>query len=216
MMKLKFCGFTRKEDIEKVKQLNVDAVGFIHYPNSKRHLPITMINELMKSLPVTVEKVVVVVNPSRTTIDALANYTAMTTIQLHGNEPLETIQYIRAHYPDLRIIKALSARNQEELQRRLDQYRNQVDEFIIDTPSQDYGGTGQTYDWEILSGIHDVPFIIAGGLNYDHIQTIKQMDLNHHGYDIASGIETEGRKDLDKMRRIIESVKGVTKYDKLI
>ncbi|CAM3061879.1 hypothetical protein STAR110904_04105 [Staphylococcus argensis] len=35
MMKLKFCGFTRKEDIEKVKQLNVDAVGFIHYPNSK-------------------------------------------------------------------------------------------------------------------------------------------------------------------------------------
>ena len=104
-MKLKFCGFTRKEDIEKVKQLNLDAVGFIHYPNSKRHLSITMINELMQPLPVKVEKVVVVVNPSLATIDALANYTAMTTIQLHGDEPLETIQYIRAHYPDYALLK---------------------------------------------------------------------------------------------------------------
>ncbi len=104
-MKLKFCGFTRKEDIEKVKQLNVDAVGFIHYPNSKRHLPITMINELIKPLPVKMEKVVVVVNPSRDTIDALATTTAMTTLQLHGNEPLEIIQYIRAHYPDYALLK---------------------------------------------------------------------------------------------------------------
>ncbi|CAM3061911.1 N-(5'-phosphoribosyl)anthranilate isomerase [Staphylococcus argensis] len=155
-------------------------------------------------------------NPSRATIDDLATKTPMTTLQLHGNEPLEIIQYIREHHPDLRIIKALSAHNHEELQTRLDYYINQVDELIIDTPSQDYGGTGQTYDWEILHGIHDVPFMIAGGLNYDHIQTIKQMDLNHHGYDIASGIETEGRKDLDKMIRIIESVKGVTKHGKSI
>lgn len=52
-------------------------------------------------------------------------------------------------------------------------------------------------------------FLIAGGMNYKNIQSVSKLNLNHNGYDIASGIETNGVKDSEKMQAIIELVKGV-------
>ncbi|MGO2789216.1 MAG: phosphoribosylanthranilate isomerase, partial [Staphylococcus saprophyticus] len=90
----------------------------------------------------------------------------------------------------------------------IDYYKHSVDQFIIDTPSQSYGGTGKTYDWKILDTIHDVDYLIAGGINYENIQKIENLSLHHTGYDIASGIETNHKKDLNKMLEIIKLLKG--------
>lgn len=80
--------------------------------------------------------------------------------------------------------------------------------FIIDTPSKSYGGTGKVYDWEMLKTLNDVNYLIAGGMNYDNIQAVTSLDLAHQGYDIASGIETNNEKDMEKMAAIIKLVKG--------
>ena len=146
--------------------------------------------------------------PERATIDSIINHTGITTIQLHGNEPISTVQYIRQQNSNLKIIKALPAVNQQTLLTSIDDYKHSVDQFIIDTPSQSYGGTGKTYDWKILDTIHDVDYLIAGGINYENIQKIENLSLHHTGYDIASGIETNHKKDLNKMLEIIKLLKG--------
>ncbi|MBU7216287.1 phosphoribosylanthranilate isomerase [Staphylococcus gallinarum] len=208
-MKLKFCGFKTLDDVEKAKNLNIDAIGFIHYPKSKRFVDVQTINQFTQLIPDDKEKVVIVVNPSKTTISDLITHTGITTIQLHGDETLATINYIKQIAPQLKIIKALPAKDLATLQQSIIHYQQSVDLFIIDTPSEDFGGTGKVYDWSILKSLSDIEFLIAGGINLENIKKIEQLNLNHVGYDIASGIETDGVKDSEKMYEIIEYVKGV-------
>ncbi|PTL16402.1 phosphoribosylanthranilate isomerase, partial [Staphylococcus gallinarum] len=167
------------------------------------------INQFTQLIPDDKEKVVIVVNPSKTTISDLITHTGITTIQLHGDETLATINYIKQIAPQLKIIKALPAKDLATLQQSIIHYQQSVDLFIIDTPSEDFGGTGKVYDWSILKSLSDIEFLIAGGINLENIKKIEQLNLNHVGYDIASGIETDGVKDSEKMYEIIEYVKGV-------
>ena len=169
-MKLKFCGFKTLDDVEKAKNLNIDAIGFIHYPKSKRFVDVQTINQFTQLIPDDKEKVVIVVNPSKTTISDLITHTGITTIQLHGDETLATINYIKQIAPQLKIIKALPAKDLATLQQSIIHYQQSVDLFIIDTPSEDFGGTGKVYDWSILKSLTDIEFLIAGGINLENIK----------------------------------------------
>lgn len=207
-MKLKFCGFRQLSDVKKAKDLDIDAMGFIHFPKSKRFVDIQTIRQFTDVIPDDKEKVVILVNPDYDVIDSLIEETGITSIQLHGEEPLSTISYIRQKSKDIKIIKALPAKDSESLLTAIEYYKHVVDQFIIDTPSQNYGGTGKVYDWEILKVVNDIDYLIAGGINYENIQKIEKLSLQHSGYDIASGIETNNDKDKGKMKSIIELVKG--------
>lgn len=94
-MKLKFCGFKTIEDVYKAKDLDIDAIGFIHYPKSKRYVDIDKIEAFANIIPEDKDKVVIVVNPDYQTLSNLIDNTNITTIQLHGSENLETIHFIR-------------------------------------------------------------------------------------------------------------------------
>ncbi|HDF8198276.1 TPA: phosphoribosylanthranilate isomerase [Staphylococcus aureus] len=189
-MKLKFCGFTSIKDVTAASQLPIDAIGFIHYEKSKRHQTITQIKKLASAVPNHID---------------LSN-TSINTIQLHGTESIDFIQEIKKKYSSIKITKALAA--DENIIQNINKYKGFVDLFIIDTPSVSYGGTGQTYDWTILKHIKDIPYLIAGGINSENIQTVNQLKLSHQGYDLASGIEVNGRKDIEKMTAIVNIVKG--------
>ncbi|MBE5662960.1 phosphoribosylanthranilate isomerase [Staphylococcus sp. SS60] len=205
-MKLKFCGFTSIEDVIAASQLTIDAIGFIHYEKSKRHQTIAQIKKLASVVPDYIDKVCVMVNPDLTTIEQVLINTPINTIQLHGTETVDLIKEIKKKYPSIKIIKALPA--DEHIISNINNYKAFVDLFIIDTPSVSYGGTGQTYDWTILKHIKDIPYLIAGGINSENIQTVNQLKLSHLGYDLASGIEVNGRKDIAKMTAIVNIVKG--------
>lgn len=207
-MKLKFCGFRQLADVKKAKDLDIDAMGFIHFPKSKRFVDIQTIKQFTDIIPEGKEKVVILVNPEYKVIDSLIEETGITSIQLHGEEPLSTISYIRQKNKDIKIIKALPAKDSASLLTAIEYYKYVIDQFIIDTPSQNYGGTGKVYDWKMLEVIRDIDYLIAGGINYENIQKIAQLSLQHSGYDIASGIETNNVKDKCKMESIIELVKG--------
>ncbi|MCE5002145.1 phosphoribosylanthranilate isomerase [Staphylococcus pseudoxylosus] len=207
-MKLKFCGFRQLSDVKKAKDLDIDAMGFIHFSKSKRFVDIQTIRQFTDTIPDDKEKVVILVNPDYDVIDNLIEETGITSIQLHGEEPLATISYIRQKSKVIKIIKALPAKDSASLLTAIEYYKHVVDQFIIDTPSQNYGGTGKVYDWEILEVVKDIDYLIAGGINYENIQKIEKLSLQHSGYDIASGIETNNDKDKCKMQSIIELVKG--------
>src|SRR5699024_10890133 len=108
-MKLKFCGFKTLEDVNKAKDLNIDAIGFIHFPQSKRFVDLEKIQTLTKIVPNDKEKVVIVVDPNNPTLSKLIDGTDMTTIQLPGNESLETIDLISKRKKSSKINKASSA-----------------------------------------------------------------------------------------------------------
>ncbi len=108
-MIVKFCGFKTESDIKKIKKLEVDAVGFIHYPDSKRHVSLKQLKYLAKIVPDHIEKVVVVVNPQMSTIKRIINQTDINTIQLHGNESIQLIRNIKKLNSKIRIIKAIPA-----------------------------------------------------------------------------------------------------------
>ena len=203
---LKFCGFKTKSDILKANSLDIDMIGFIHYPKSKRHLNIEQINYLNQFVAKHIHRVIVVVNPTYKVLNTLLQKSNVNGIQFHGNET------IKLNFKNIKIIKALPAT--ENLNRDMNQYKPWVDLFIIDSPSIQFGGTGQTFNWKILESVsQDIPYLIAGGINISAIQQIEKLDLSHKGYDISSGIETNECKDKLKMETIINYVKGSLEYE---
>lgn len=212
-MKLKFCGFRTVADVKQARYLDIDAIGFIHYPKSKRFVDTTTLKSLINLVPNDKQTVVIVVNPTMDKIAELVRETALSTIQLHGDESVAFVAQVKQNFPRLKVIKALPATDIDSLNANLAAYQPYVDLFILDTPSKAYGGTGQQFDWQILQQIIDIPYLIAGGINYDNIQHIEQLHLKHNGYDIASGIETNAYKDSSKMNDIIKLVKGASAYE---
>lgn len=92
---LKFCGFKTKSDILKANSLDIDMIGFIHYPKSKRHLNIEQINYLNQFVAKHIHRVIVVVNPTYKELNTLLQQTNVNGIQFHGNETIELIQVMK-------------------------------------------------------------------------------------------------------------------------
>ncbi|MBL7573155.1 phosphoribosylanthranilate isomerase [Staphylococcus saccharolyticus] len=195
-MIVKFCGFKYSTDVDRIRNLNVDAIGFIHFTKSKRHVTIKKMQQLTKLIPSHIDRVAVVVDPSITLVETLIKQTNINTIQLHGNERVQLIKNIKAIKPGIKITKAIPA--DKYLKEHIQKYQNYVDLFIIDTPSENYGGTGKVFNWNMLKNIKNVKFLIAGGLNIENIQQLEKLQLGQAGYDIASGIETNNFKDFNK------------------
>lgn len=205
-MYIKCCGFKEKSDIETAVKYQADAIGFITFPKSKRYVTVEEISTLSKDIDDKVDKVAIVVNPIIKDIEALVESTSINTIQFHGDETVDFIEKVKIKYPNIKIFKALPAN--DSLEDDIQLFKGQVDLFLIDTPSKDYGGTGKSYDWSILEHIEDVPYLIAGGLDLEKIQQIEKRELSNIGYDISSGIETEGKKDKSKIKTLLTQLKG--------
>ncbi len=105
-MIVKFCGFKYSTDVDRIRNLNVDAIGFIHFTKSKRHVTIKKMQQLTKLIPSHIDRVAVVVDPSITLVETLIKQTNINTIQLHGNERIQLIKNIKAIKPGIKITKA--------------------------------------------------------------------------------------------------------------
>ncbi|ARJ50591.1 phosphoribosylanthranilate isomerase [Staphylococcus lutrae] len=206
-MYLKYCGFTREEDIEHAIQCDIQAIGFITYPKSKRYVDLSRLAQLSRSIPETIDVVAVTVNASMDELSALVEQTAINTLQFHGDESPEQLMAFQQRYPEIQIFKALPAG--PLLNAHIQIYQPIVDRILIDTPSSNWGGTGETFDWQQLHALTTRDYLVAGGFNIDNIQDFLDAYPNVAGMDIASGIEKEtGIKDKVKMTKIATILKG--------
>jgi phosphoribosylanthranilate isomerase len=82
--------------------------------------------------------------------------------------------------------------------------------YLLDTKSEDaYGGTGQSFNRQIAVGVAGrIPVIIAGGLNPDNVAGVVE-EVHPWGVDVSSGVETDGQKDMAKIKNFISEVKAV-------
>lgn len=195
-MKVKLCGMYRPEDITYVNEVQPDYVGFVFYEKSHRAVTAKQAREFRKNLDPKIRTVGVFVDEDPKTIIELLEEGTLDAAQLHGSETEEDIQYLQAvcHKP---VIKAVKVRDRYDVEAWLD---SSADYLLFDNGM----GTGETFDWSVLGGI-DREFFLAGGLHPENL-TAAMETVRPYGVDISSGIESDRKKDPEKMRRIMELV----------
>lgn len=193
MTKVKICGLSTKEAVETTVSAGADYIGFVFAP-SKRQVTLEQAAELAEIIPANVKKVGVFISPSRAELLEAVDKVGLDFVQVHGqvvdklfeNLPCGSIQAVQVdgngHVPN-----------------------SQADYLLFDAP---VAGSGQTFDWGRLDTTELAqPFFIAGGLNEDNVARAIQH-FSPFAVDVSSGVETDGQKDHEKIRRFIERVKN--------
>ena len=209
MVKIKICGLRSKRDIEIVNRYKPDYIGFIFAP-SKRVITKEEGKEFIELLDKDIKSVGVFVNEKFEKVIEIAEYCNLDIVQLHGEESVEYLKKIDKKYE---VWKAFSVKSSEKkLKNKLEEYREVSDLFLLDAYSKDArGGTGETFDWELIEGISKKNRVaLAGGIKATNIK--KAVDLvQPEIIDISSGVEVEGIKDEKKISEIMKKIKFLNK-----
>lgn len=202
-MKLKVCGLTKLNQIGELISLNTDFLGFIFYQKSPRYVLNSLTFEQIKSVKHT-GKVGVFVNERIEQILEISEKGELNFIQLHGDESDEFISELREKLiPEVKIIKVFRiGTDLENLKFKIQNLKSEVDYLLFDTDSKSFGGTGNSFDWQILNELEiNKPYFLSGGISEENIEKIKFVKQKPFALDINSKFEIEpGNKDLEKIK----------------
>lgn len=198
-MKIKICGLTRPEDIACVNRLVPDYIGFVFWPRSRRLVTRQQAAQLKAMLSPEIRAVGVFVNAPMEEVAGLLAEGIIDMAQLHGEELEEDIRYLQT-VTGKPIIKAVKVHGRQDVEAWLE---SAADFLLFDSGM----GSGQTFDWGLLEGVSR-PYFLAGGLGPDNLEQVLFQD-GPYGVDLSSSLETDGRKDPEKMRRVMELVRSV-------
>lgn len=197
MTRIKLCGMMRVADVEAAKRLNADFAGFILSEGFRRTIDKGTFYELSSRLTQTnVKKVGVFVNEPIENI--VADFDEMLElIQLHGSEDEAYIRRLRS-YTDKPIIKAFKIQTGEDVSAACE---STADFILLDSGT----GTGKTFDHSLIGRI-ERPFFLAGGLDAENVG--RAIDaIKPFAVDASSSLETDGRKDINKMTAFVNAVR---------
>ena len=200
--KIKLCGLTRFCDIEVVNDLRPEYIGFVFAPKSRRFVSPEQAAALKQALSPEILAVGVFVDGQMEQIAALLSAGIIDIAQLHGGEDEAYIGRLRA-CTDKPIIKAFLVDSEADLYRAQE---STADYVLLDSGS---GGTGTAFDRELLTKI-DRPYFLAGGLTVSSVAEAVER-WRPYAVDVSSGIETDGKKDPEKMRRFVGCVRSTSK-----
>lgn len=199
-----------KHNIAEVAALQPDYLGFVFYEKSPRYF-----EGEIPSLSLGIKKVGVFVDEKISKVIDLCKKYSLDVIQLHGNETKEYVLdlqgYLTLLYPDVLMWKAFSVDEEFDFS-EIKIFENKVDAFLFDTKGKEKGGTGKTFDWEILKKYPSKKtFILSGGIGLEEVDSLKKLlktDLPIHAIDVNSRFETEpGMKDFLALTLFIELLK---------
>ena len=203
---LKVCGLKHKNNLLDVISAGVDYVGMIFYEKSPRYMVDTLFPEDVWFLPDEVEKIGVFVHADKAYIEKYARLYQLDIIQLHGNESVDFCKQIQdLGYP---VIKAFGVDDTFDFS-VVEAYRHAVDFFLFDTKSNQYGGSGKSFDWNLLNQYHgDIPFFLGGGVSIDQLPDILCRPLPKlFAVDMNSRLETEpGLKDITLVKEAVRLI----------
>ena len=209
----KICGITRVEDVHAVANAGCDAIGFVFYPPSPRHVTLEQAEILIRAVPAYVQVVGLFVNRHADEIQAILNKVALDILQFHGDETPEQCQAI-AQQVGRRWYKAIQVQPDLDIVAEIQGYQDAgASAVLLDAWHPDLkGGTGHSFDWDTFPKLN-IPLILAGGLNPDNIE---QAILTTQAYavDVSGGVESaKGIKDQQLIERFMQGVhRGSAKY----
>ncbi len=201
--RVKICGITRRQDAEFAVEMGADALGLVFYEPSPRAVTIAQAHEIIVALPPFVSIVALFVDAKADYVKACMAALPINILQFHGNESVEYCEQFNYPY-----MKALRMRDGFDLKEATRQYKS-ASALLLDSYQPGVpGGTGQVFDWSLVSNIN-LPVILAGGLNADNVaQAIKQVEP--YAVDVSGGVElSKGIKAQDKVRKFMQEVVNV-------
>lgn len=202
MSKLKLCGIRREEDVEYLNEFPPDYAGFIFAP-TRRYVSPKTAKMLISRLDTKIKSVGVFVDMPISEMKTFADM--LDVFQLHGGEDEEYISELRKIIPEkCEIWKAVRLKVPEDIDKA---ESLSADRLLIDAyDPNEYGGTGKSARIDlILNREIAKPFFIAGGISADNISDVNRLlGGRAYGFDVSSGIETDGVKDREKIQRLTE------------
>jgi phosphoribosylanthranilate isomerase len=211
MTRIKICGISDEIHALAAAEAGADFIGLVFAPSRRQIIPARArdtVDAVKKSSAAT--KVVgVFVNAPVFQINEIADFCALDVVQLSGDESWEdcrkianpVIKAIRVGRQSLEEVCAeLSAASRLLARRRF--------VTLLDSEAEGkYGGTGQTFDWDLAREVaRKFQVIIAGGLDPQNVATLIKR-VSPWGVDVSSGVETSGVKDIDKIVAFIEAAR---------
>ena len=197
MTKIKLCGLSRDCDIEAANALRPDYIGFVFAVKSRRYVPPETAAELKQLLIPEIRAVGVFVDEAPERVARLLNDGVIDLAQLHGSEDEGYIRRLR-NLTDGLLIQAFRIRTEKDLRRA---EMSTADEILLDAGA----GTGTAFDWTLLQGV-ERRYFLAGGLNPENVRKAIRS-VGPYGVDVSSVIETDSRKDQEKMAAFVAAVR---------
>ncbi len=201
IVKVKICGITNYKDAAAALDMGADLLGFNFYPKSPRYIQPTKAIEIINKLPGFIDIAGVFVNESIEQIKETKKLCQLDWLQLHGDEdPNFCREFLSI---DVKVMKAIRVKDQQDIKKADDFF---TDAILLDAFNPEkYGGTGLTFDWNVIGHISKRVFL-AGGINPDN--AAQAAELGVYGIDVCSGIEAEpGKKDHRKMKKLFENIR---------
>jgi phosphoribosylanthranilate isomerase len=207
-VKVKICGLTNLADATVAAEAGADALGFIFYEASPRHVAVEAAAQIIRQLPPFLVKVGVFVDaPPERVLQAVAEC-GLNLLQFHGSESPD---YCRQF--GLMTMKAFRVRDAASLQALADY---PTDAWLLDTyAAGKVGGTGEAFNWDLAVQAQKWgrPLFLAGGLTPDNVAEAVRR-VRPYAVDVSSGVEAEpGRKDHGKVRAFIQAAKSASGED---
>ncbi len=200
--RVKICGITRIEDALAAARAGADAIGLVFEPKSPRYVKPDQALSILRALPPFVTVVGLFVNAAPDTVETILGRVPLDLLQFHGNETPE--QCRRYHRP---YIKAIHMQPDVNLHEHAQRYAD-AEGLLLDTAADVAGGSGQTFDWNLVPADLGKPVILAGGLTPENVaDAVRQVCP--FAVDVSSGVEqSKGIKDAGKITAFIEAVRN--------
>jgi phosphoribosylanthranilate isomerase len=213
--RIKICGLTREEDVDAAVAAGADAIGFVMYEASPRHVSPERAAELARRLPPFVTPVLLFVNAPATKIIAACSRLPTALVQFHGDETPETCLQIKR--PFLRAAripldeKALSEDTRFDLVKYAEDFKA-AQAILLDAHVEGYGGGGKTFNWSLLPPSVNAHLVLSGGLTpanvTDGILQVRPR-CKTLAVDVSSGVEiSKGIKSADKINQFVAAVRA--------
>lgn len=225
--RIKICGLKDTATIEAMNGLPIHEIGFVFAPSKRQIDPataallISAVHEIRGAGGVRPRTAGVFVNASLQEINEVLAAAPLDIVQLHGDESVQLCKELRYEQPHIHIWKVFSIKDEQHASscgppqsyeqsplEKLQPYQSAVDAILIDAPG---GGTGQVFQWELIHSYNQaadalgLPLYVAGGLHADNVQQLLHI-YSPDGIDVSSGVETAGKKDIEKMKLFVRRV----------
>ena len=206
--RVKICGLTNLEDARYVSGALADYLGFIFYEKSPRYIDPPKAGAIINWIEGP-ETVGVFVNQPLDDVNQIVRQTGIDLVQLHGTESPDYCRLIEK--PVIKVIHVNDDSDPGELENTIRSYSESAVYFLFDTKTDNlWGGTGKTFDWNLLGNLSDEKlFFLSGGLNAGNIKEACKS-LRPFAVDLSSGVEqAPGVKDYDKLDRFFEEMREI-------
>jgi phosphoribosylanthranilate isomerase len=199
--KIKICGITNLKNALDAVEIGVDALGFVFFKKSPRYIEPQKARVIIDSLPSFVLRVGLFVNPTKDEVLSAVINSRVNLLQFHGDEDEKFCNQFNLPY-----IKAISFRDGINLLEYCQLFASSS-AILIDTYSQEMrGGTGKTFNWNLIPKNLPLPLIIAGGLDSKNVSSLINS-ADPYGVDVSGGVElNKGIKDYSMMKNFVLGV----------